>query len=147
MTDETKHRRRMKRAPRPTTVVHPELVEDDDFGTSEPAPLEETETVIVSRGIILAPHPTETRVLRMGEDGKPVLTPRQVRYRPGCEITLPVAEAKRFIANGTVTRPGENPQVGPHPDLLVLPDRPEDPDTVQGERGPVVHALDADGKR
>jgi hypothetical protein len=64
----------MKRA-RPATVVQPELVEDDDFGTSESAPPEETETVIVARGIIIGPHPTETRVLRMGEDGKPVLTP------------------------------------------------------------------------
>jgi hypothetical protein len=140
--------RKVKRPARPVAVVQPELVDDDnDFGTAETAPAEETETVIVSRGIILAPHPTETKFLRMDEiTGKPVHTPRQVRYRPGCEITLPVAEAKRFIENGTVVRPGENPRVGPHPDLLVLPDRPEDPDTVQGERGPLVSQLDDTGK-
>jgi hypothetical protein len=71
----------------------------------------------------------------------------QQAQRPRTNIrTIITAQAKiQMIANGTVVRPGELPQIGPHPDL-VLPDRPEDPDTVQGERGAIVSQLGDDGR-
>jgi hypothetical protein len=144
MTDKTTTVRR-RRIQRPAAAVQPELIEDDEPRTSEPA-LEETETVIVSRGVIWWPHPTEKKLTGRNEDGTLRYAPRIIQYRPGCEIALPVSEANRLIELGTVIRPGENPKVGPHPDLLVRPDRPEDRDPPQGERGPVVSALDDDGR-
>jgi len=53
-----------------------------------------------------------------------------IRYRAGCELKLPVSEARRLIEMGTVVEPGQLPLVGPHPDL-VHPDRPRTPITRQ----------------
>ena len=143
MADEIKrpHRRTRPRPARPARP-QPELV-DDDFDTAPVA--EEMVTTIVSRGTVYMPHPTETFVSSRREDGTPVKTPRLVRYRCGCELKLPVSEAKRLIEMGTVVLPGELPLVGPHPDLVVRPDRPEDPDYAP-ERGVRVHNISDDGK-
>jgi hypothetical protein len=149
MTDEIKARPRPHRRTRPARPARParpepELVEDD-FGSTAPQPEEEMVTTIVSRGTVYMPHPTETFVSSRREDGSAVKTPRLVRYRPGCELKLPVSEAKRLIEAGTLVLPGELPLVGPHPDLLVRPDRPEDPDYAP-ERGVRVHNISDDGR-
>jgi hypothetical protein len=138
------HRRTRPVRPARTARPEPELVDVDDFGTA-PQPVEEMVTTIVSRGTVYMPHPTETYISSRREDGTPVVTPRSVRYRPGCELKLPVSEAKRLIEMGTVVLPGELPLVGPHPDLLVRPDRPEDPD-YSPDRGVKIHAIADDGK-
>jgi hypothetical protein len=152
MTDETIRKTRPHRRTRPirparaasATRPEPELV-DDDFGT-EQQPVEALVTTIVSRGTVYGPHPTEKFVSRRDElTGKPVYSPRLVRYRCGCELKLPVSEAKRLIEMGTVVLPGELPLVGPHPDLVVHPDRPEDAD-YSPDRGVKVHAVSDDGR-
>jgi hypothetical protein len=144
-TDEIKARprsHRRTRAVRPAQVL-PELVEDD-FDSTAPQQAEELVTTIVSRGTVYGPHPTETFVSSRREDGTPVRTPRLIRYRAGCELKLPVSEARRLIEMGTVVEPGQLPLVGPHPDL-VHPDRPEDADYTP-DRGVKVHAISDDGR-
>jgi hypothetical protein len=137
-------RRNIKPA-RPAPVVLPELLDDNEFPLSAPVS-EETEVCIVSRGVVDVPHPTEKgRFLWKDEvTGEPVYASRMIRHFPGCEITLPVHEAKRLRELGTVTRPGELAQVGRHPDLPVHPSRPEDPAPPQADR-PIITKLD-DGR-
>jgi hypothetical protein len=132
------------KAPRPVAVL-PEIIEDEAFPLDVAAP-EAMETVIMARGVHWLPHPTETRVTGRNEDGTVRRAPKSIQYRPGCEIELPVSEAKRLLDLGTVKRPGEDAMVGRHPDLLVQPDRPEDPDPPTGDRGPVVSQIDSNGR-
>jgi hypothetical protein len=147
MTDEIKaarrHRRTRPARPARPARPEPELVTDDDFGTA-PQAAEEMVTTIVSRGTVYMPHPSEKFVSSRREDGTPVKSPRLVRYRPGCELKLPISEARRLIEMGFVVRPGELPLCGPHPDLPARPDRPEDPDYTP-ERGVRVHNISDDG--
>jgi hypothetical protein len=71
------------------------------------------ERVIVARGrTVMAPHPTETQIVRQGEDGRPVRAPISVTYEEGFEIELDKKEAERLIALGIVHRPGE-PEIYP----------------------------------
>jgi hypothetical protein len=125
-------------------AVMPELLEDNDVLNCDPQS-EEMETVIVSpRGVFYLPHPTEKRVTRLGEDGKPLYAPKTLLCRPGCAITLPVSEVKRFIEMGRVHRPGEETRAPPHPDAIV----PQDigsPDGPTQNRGGVFE-LDESGK-
>lgn len=74
---------------------------------------EELETVIVARGrTVLSPHPSKTRIVREGEDGKPVRAPTCIEHVEGDELSFAPIEAARLIALGIVHRPGE-PQVVP----------------------------------
>jgi hypothetical protein len=132
------------KAPRPVTVL-PEVIDDEGFPTDVVA-TEETMTVVVARGVIWDPHPTETKITGRNEDGTIQRAPKIIQYRPGCEVTLEAKRAQELLANGTVKRPGEDPMVGRHPDLLVRPDRPEDPDPPTGDRGPVVSQIDDRGR-
>jgi hypothetical protein len=132
------------KAPRPVAVL-PEVIEDDSFPADVTA-TEEMETFIVARGVIWEPHPTETKITGRNEDGTVRRAPKIIQYRPGCEVTLEAKRAQELLANGTVKRPGEDPMVGRHPDLLVRPDRPEDRDPPSGDRGPVVSQIDGDGR-
>jgi len=82
------------------------------------------ERVIVARGrTVLTPHQTKTKVVREGEDGKPVRAPITIEHGAGAEIELDaapvhqvedadgkvsyVSEAQRLINLGIVHRPGE----------------------------------------
>ena len=71
------------------------------------------ERVIIARGrTLMAPHPTETQIVRQGEDGRPVRAPTSVEYKEGFEIALDRKEADRLISLGIVHRPGE-PEIYP----------------------------------
>jgi len=132
--------RSMKRKARTAAVIDPELLDDDVLNT--PPPSEEMETVIVSpRGVIWGPHPTLRRVVRLGEDGKPVYAPKILIYRENCAITLPVSEVERFIKMGRVHRPGEVP---PHPDLVLPQNEGSSDGPLQEHRGG-VYELDESG--
>jgi len=71
------------------------------------------ERVIVARGrTLLFPDPTKTKIVREGEDGKPVRAPIAIEFKEGMEVTLEASEAERLIGLGIVHRPGE-PQMVP----------------------------------
>jgi hypothetical protein len=137
--------RSMKRKARTAAVVvDPELLDDDD-ALNTPPPSEEMETVIVSpRGVIWGPHPTLKRVVRLGEDGKPVMAPKILIYRENCAITLPVSEVERFIKEGRVHRAGVETRVPPHPDLVLPQNEGSSDGPLQEHRGGVFE-LDENG--
>lgn len=85
----------------------------DDLPESEIEIDSGVERVIVARGrTIMLPHPTKTKIIREGEDGKPVRAPVCIECSEGMEVTIDAGEAKRLIALGIVHRPGE-PQMVP----------------------------------
>jgi len=102
MVEETRRRGRPPRVIDEGEVVVPHW--DDDLPT---------ERVVVARGrTVLAPHPTETQIVRQGEDGRPVRAPISVTYEEGFEIELDKKEAERLISLGIVHKPGE-PEIYP----------------------------------
>jgi len=111
MEEERRRRGRPPRAQQEAGAPHWSNDEDVDVLQVESDP--GYERVIVARGrTLLFPDPTKTKIVREGEDGKPVRAPIAIEFKEGMEVSLEAIEAERLIGLGIVHRPGE-PQMVP----------------------------------
>lgn len=121
MEEVKRGRGRPPRAQHDVTPPWDESISEEEVSEMEPG----FERVIVARGrTLLFPHPTQTKIVREGEDGKPVRAPVSIECGEGVEVNLdstPIhpdgkggyfSEAQRLINLGIVHRPGE-PQMVP----------------------------------
>ena len=120
---------------------------DQELVESDPA----LERVVVARGrTVIVPHPTKTKIVREGADGKPIRAPIGVEHGEGAEIMLDTAlvhadgngnyfsEAERLIRLGIVHRPGEQQMI---PAALSEGSRVVEIGAPRGQQSPVNQAI------